>query len=80
MIKTSIEIDEKTMENIKKSGITLRNLIKMGLKSIENTKEKNEDMQNMEKNISVLARKIAVLMQVNAQLETKYQEITGKKE
>lgn len=74
MKQTSVEIEEELFEKYKKSGISLRNLIKMGLNSIEIQRNFREDTERMEKNIAILAKEMTRLRQENLTFRVFMQE------
>ena len=62
---SSVVLEEELYEKYKKSGISLKNLVKMGLNSIEINKNFREDTERMEKNIAILAKELTRLRQEN---------------
>lgn len=68
MRQTSVNLDEKTYENVRISGISLRKLIQFGLKYVENNKENSEDLKRVEENIGKFSQEIKRLRTENLNL------------
>ena len=72
MVLSSVELDDETKIKVNMSGISLRNLIKMGLNSIEKNKFSNEETKQMQKNIMNLQQEIRrlnlVILQIQGQM------------
>ncbi len=78
MVLSSVELDDETKLKVNMSGISLRNLIKMGLNSIEKNRFSNEETKQMQKNITALQQEIRrlnlVILQIQGQMSNSGEE------
>lgn len=80
MINSCVSLEEDLHEKYKKSGITLKNLVKMGLESIELRQNFRQDSERMAKNIAILAKEMARLRQENLKFSAFLLEKDKKRE
>lgn len=81
MVLTSIELDTETYQKVKKSGIPLRKLVHMGLNSIEERRQLNQQIDEYRSGFSRLHTKISTLngrlLALEMEKEQKNDKING---